>query len=886
MQVLWSRAAQARSSCRCSSCLHAATTLARRTTTAASKRRLRISDVFTACYSTILATAAFVDARAKEDRRKEWDRLIDEAKKPAKRQKKVRGAIETDLGSEFGDWEVQNPSIATFEATGIPSSTYKPLQDKPPLSTYKSFLDDSYDSLGLPSGTKVPGLGRRLYGLDWKLKNSTAERIAARDVDSTYRPGFDQDGQWMEEFFDPDLFNREPKRPLHLEKYEDMVANLVNKILQESKVFLNNTQPEANHQALKIQHQMAEIAQRFVALNIGVSRMPTYNYDDIDVIDSQRKALHQSIWAMCFAASEGQADLDVTIAKICYNLLISRAPPSVITYNILLDGFLNMKRYDLAQIVVDSFLCESRFRPNKRTIRLLLDHYRAKSDFEGFNDIIQRMRGTKGDLQLRKRHNYRLSERPVQTWALNHKVLHRAGQLIQKAPRSRPIYSSIILGSLEFRRIRAAVRYARAALREGHDISAETLCAVIKCVVDKLDTYAGSSLLKALLSQWENGSILTITVYSKDLRYHINQLLLLCGINPTSIRSIGDLPSYVSPAPLYNVLRCMRLGTVADAVDRSASFLLQLDATLGMSGLDLSYAEIGYHSATQDTPAQRFEWALQIARKQSRLEKRRCMRREKAEHKGWQLRLQVLNNMLAASSELILVREAEMVEIQIEAKKLKLESLLSEQTPMHPRIAKKYVLALTTRDVGLPAAIDYPMFQGGKSYGGDSDPISYLERKLFDVERSVYHQDLMSELSSHVAPQRRRRIRDLRLKYIENILDLYLNPKARQRKLHWVRYDEHLANKASRRKKHPGGVEEVPSSQQETFPKCVRSPENRRLSLEVPRQHADSAPNAVIIPVVERPTASVELVLEQESLLPPLPLLPSNRLPRRSQVAV
>src|SRR4051794_7375173 len=80
MQVLWSRVAQTRSSCHCRSCLNAATTIARRATTAASRRGLKVGDLFTACYSAVLATAAVADARVKDDRRKEWDRLIAEAK--------------------------------------------------------------------------------------------------------------------------------------------------------------------------------------------------------------------------------------------------------------------------------------------------------------------------------------------------------------------------------------------------------------------------------------------------------------------------------------------------------------------------------------------------------------------------------------------------------------------------------------------------------------------------------------------------------------------------------------------------------------------------------------------------------------------------------------
>lgn len=774
MQVLWSRALQARSSCRCSSCLHATTTLARRTTTAASKRRLRISDVFTACYSTILATAAFADARVKEDRRKEWDKLIEEVKRPSK-QKARKGQIDQP-GPETDDWEVQKPQESTTEATTVPISTYKPIQDP----TYNPFRDDSLDAWGLPPRTKVPSIGEKLSNLDWKLRNSTAERIALRDVDSTYEPGFDMEGQWIDEFLDPDLENREPKTPLHVVKYEDMILDLVNKILHQSKAFSNCVR--SGHSTLKTQQELSTMAERFIALNIGEFRVPSYNYHDIDIVDQERKKLHQSLWALSFATLSGQADVDVTIAKMCYNMLVSTVPPSITTYNILLDQFMNLRRHDLAQIVVDSFLYESRFKPNKRTIRLLLDHYRVKSDFAGFWDMVQRMRGAKGDMRIRRRHIYDLSEWNVEFWARNNKTIHRDGFLRQKTPRSRPIYTSLILGFLEFKNVRAAVRYARHALREGCELSAETLCAVIKSLVEKLDAYAGSSLLRALASQWEDGSIVSITVYSKDLRYHMNQLLLLCGIDTDSVWSLNYLPTRISPAALSRISRCMRLGTVTDTVERSASFILQLDAALGMSGLDLSYAKIKTKIGAQLSTSQRLDWALQITRRPSRAEKRRCARKIEAKHDGRQLRLQVLNNMVAASAESVLTRQFEVLEMQVVAKKLKLKSLICKTAPVNQQTAEMYVRALTTNAARPPLFDDYPMFQQSKS-SLSLDPLLYLENNLFDMgsKQFAWLRNRLLTLHTTDSSTVRKRLTMLRVNNIKNLLIRYTEPELWQR---------------------------------------------------------------------------------------------------------
>ncbi|KAL4727380.1 hypothetical protein ACLX1H_006292 [Fusarium chlamydosporum] len=80
MQALWSRAGQAHR-CGCRACETVVSTLGRRVTTAARPRKVTFADIFTACYSSMFATAAIVDAVRKEDRRQEIDRLLEETRR-------------------------------------------------------------------------------------------------------------------------------------------------------------------------------------------------------------------------------------------------------------------------------------------------------------------------------------------------------------------------------------------------------------------------------------------------------------------------------------------------------------------------------------------------------------------------------------------------------------------------------------------------------------------------------------------------------------------------------------------------------------------------------------------------------------------------------------
>ena len=80
MQTLWSRSLQARSTCRCPSCQSPLTGVTRRIKTAPARRRLQFGNTITYFYSSIIATAAYADARWKIAKREALDNAISEVK--------------------------------------------------------------------------------------------------------------------------------------------------------------------------------------------------------------------------------------------------------------------------------------------------------------------------------------------------------------------------------------------------------------------------------------------------------------------------------------------------------------------------------------------------------------------------------------------------------------------------------------------------------------------------------------------------------------------------------------------------------------------------------------------------------------------------------------
>lgn len=77
MQSLWSRAASSHLTCRCVSCLSTtAQGVTSRSAGATAKKRLRIGNSVTVFYTSIFAAAALADARAKAQRRHDWEEKI------------------------------------------------------------------------------------------------------------------------------------------------------------------------------------------------------------------------------------------------------------------------------------------------------------------------------------------------------------------------------------------------------------------------------------------------------------------------------------------------------------------------------------------------------------------------------------------------------------------------------------------------------------------------------------------------------------------------------------------------------------------------------------------------------------------------------------------
>jgi hypothetical protein len=576
MQSLWSRAVQTRSICRCSSCLRTtATVVARRSTIAAGRNRITVGDIFTAFYSTILATAAVADSNAKVKRREQWDQVIAEAKAgtPPTTEETSRGEDgQGDAAAGIRKTISWSPKtlIQSLRSTGTGPMTWtgKSWSAAPSIDN----LETQLNTLETNPSPRVEETPTRTEGPPTDAPINNEEEV----FDSV------QGDQLLGEEIAPlvALRSREPWKRAHLDRMEAMVANLVAKLLSTTnKSYVGASLHAANPDIFAETERMIE---RIQELRYGDIQMPAYQLDS--TVLEERGQLHGALRDLFTNTPPHPSNLNLILAKICYNLLVSSAPPNIITYNFLIEQLSGLMLYDHAQVFIDSFFKDSRFRPTSKTIQVMLNYYAATNDLEGYRAMIKRMRGVDGDMRIGRRHKGALSNPEVMKWVQKRerKLILRNGWLTQKVPRDVPIFNTLITTTLQVSTVRQSVMYVRAALRENRQVDPEVLCNVVTGCIEDLDYVTGESLLCSILEHWENVKKIPVLItLTKSARWALRELLHLCGIY-TDQELPRQLPLDVSRWALGRLLLYLKLGSAHDQVERSVLRIRDLQGAFGL----------------------------------------------------------------------------------------------------------------------------------------------------------------------------------------------------------------------------------------------------------------------------------------------------------------
>ncbi|MCJ1363681.1 hypothetical protein MMC16_002790 [Acarospora aff. strigata] len=483
MQTLWSRAAQAKCTCRCSSCLSSASALSRRTTTATGRRRLRFGDAFTLFYSSIFATAAVADAKRKGDRRRKLDSDIAEVKQELK-----------DLDQRNGRRD-KSTEIECFR----PRAGNYLDQEK---STWHELLRLRPEDVNDRWTTTKMGLTVLPPALHEQLSQAQIEQILSSDqlldvLEKGWMAHPSRKGVIRRGHYPPQSTKAErvaglacPLSPKKLRTLELSVAKLILRFLAQMSSgqghglsdgdVLNSRDQIAENSRRELMLKIAE-TDRYLQMfrqgeEINVASSPRWpacpEYEKNSLSFDGQERLNDTL-RMIFQKPVYTRNYDTMLENICNLLLLASSPPNITTYNILIVHLTRLRHNDIVRMVLES-LHESHVRPNESTFSAVLNFYTVSNDREGFRGYVRRMYGAfEGGLAL-ARPNIKI------TAAAEGRVVCRNGKMIQKASENLHVFGSLVHGTLKFFGVKEAMKVYIQMIKDGWEPNIVILTSILR----------------------------------------------------------------------------------------------------------------------------------------------------------------------------------------------------------------------------------------------------------------------------------------------------------------------------------------------------------------------------------------------------------------------
>ena len=581
MQTVWSRATQARCICNCPSCASTANAITRRATTVTARRTVRVGNIFTVSLSSLAAGLAFADSTQKDKRRKQWDKVIAEARAAVEatdirqqirlaalsdearaldteelRVAKLRAAAKRE-SQEIGAWEVEG---SQERDRCIPIAANR-------IDTWLDVFDWAREQRKL----------REKSGFqDWK----GPPLIPLRSLSKEQLDRLFSDGRFLRRFYGrPDcnnLVDEQSKSHLSIKQIrtqEWSVAKLVLKLLlYASERSLQPVCPSFSLlcDLLKGKETLARLQyanERLCALNAPGTRHFCYeefeypespNYDHMRAGEYEQKpALNLSLRSLLETIKQ-ETDLSNVMSWICYDLLTARSPPNIYTYNMLLVHFSEFDKGFLVKAVLTS-MRESHIKPNEITHTTLLRFFTTINNGIGFSDCWHRMEGYRKPRALA--HPEQFIHPALKS---RYRIVGKNQDgIIEKARMNGQVYEALIVGAMRFLGAQIAMQYYRSMISEGWSPGPGIFVAILQDCCLKLDWTLGIAVLEQLESTAKRLSTLT---YEWMLRLcqccgqqeFFDQIMrngVLCGALPASML---DLPDHAKVEDVAFLIECAK----------------------------------------------------------------------------------------------------------------------------------------------------------------------------------------------------------------------------------------------------------------------------------------------------------------------------------------
>ncbi|XP_044724392.1 pentatricopeptide repeat domain-containing protein [Hirsutella rhossiliensis] len=532
MQALWSRAGQSHR-CGCRPCNIALAAARRRAATAARRRKPTFAELFTACYSSVFATAAVVDAIRKEDRRRDLDRLLEEARRDL-----------SDLqdrepfAAPEGDARTPDLSIQQMDALWRCLKT---------IYKTRPYMKEIHKPATVTASQLFASLRSERYGCPSEETLRAASRTDYEELEKAV----------LADESDETLLSREALNKVQLLRESTSVKHLVNKFLART---------------LKVDKQPGTTPSFEEACILAKTSQTTYTFRSIDSEWAKRNTvlLNRQLRSIM-----NNPDLRVKekMGRVCYNLLISAHAADMHTYNTLIVAFDKAGLHGFADALVHSFFHERLLRPTPSTFVAILNHYKVTRNHGRFLYALACITGVdcRTGGKLRRRHVEDVERSPMLLdWALDVRLRTLSGSWVwEHVPPTRALVEEAIYGLLHFKLFEQAASFFLTCVRWGVGLSTKVVKQVLDECVVAMDWKGALQLIRGLMTCKKQWKVMLLTGDGATDWYLISRiyaLLDLCGL-----RSPGGR---VSAACLANLdISGSELGGLMEALEEQVSEL-------------------------------------------------------------------------------------------------------------------------------------------------------------------------------------------------------------------------------------------------------------------------------------------------------------------------
>lgn len=566
MQALWSRAGQVHR-CGCRACDSAISGIGRRASTAARRRKPTFAEVFTACYSSVFATAAVVDAVRKEDRSQELDRQLDEARRELAELQQLR---QSEITRAAANLEVTTRPELTSEQREEIWDTLKTIYKNRP------FMKEIHQPVTLDASELLTRLQTDYYKCP---SDATMQVLRRTDLDKLEMEIADEENR--------DVDRRDPVNRRQLHQDSRTVIHLVNQLLDRADFNDRTSLPSPSYSEAR---ELARCS-------------PEFTFRAADPVRARRntKLLNSRLREI---VSKRDLGLREKVGRVCYNLMVSPYPPDMHTYNTLIVAFDKTGHEYLSEAFVNSFFYYRRLKPTPSTLLAILNHYQLSGNHGRFLRTLACTTGADvvTGAKIWRRHLESVRDQDVKYWTNRRNSWTQTGDWIwEHAPITQNLIESLIRGLLHFKMFDEAAALLVSCARANITLDTKCIKLLLEECILALDWRAAVRLIRGFTDSAQSW-LATLMNREYETAYFVNRLYVLldiCGLPSTNERTPSKSRLYslnISGARFARFTEFLAVGHIMsqlhltsppgtkecsemeDALRRSKSRLLQLES--------------------------------------------------------------------------------------------------------------------------------------------------------------------------------------------------------------------------------------------------------------------------------------------------------------------